>query len=91
VIAISAREFVFVKYGATFCARIIKEGFFARKIYARDDKEGFFCSYVPCVFYARQIFKRFALGIVFYEQKETTFEVTDASLRAATCQSYARV
>jgi hypothetical protein len=81
---------VFVKYGATFRARIIKEGFFARKFDARDDKESFLCSYIPCVFYARQIFKRFAFGIVYYEQNETTFEVTDASFRAATCQAYAR-
>jgi hypothetical protein len=36
-------------------------------------------------------FKRFALGIVFCEQNETTFEVTDASFRVATCQAYARV
>jgi hypothetical protein len=64
---------------------MIKESFFARKIYARDDQESFLCSYIPCVFYARQIFKRFALGIVFCEQNEMTFEVTDASFAFATC------
>jgi hypothetical protein len=32
--------------------------------------------------------KRFALGIVFCEQSEMTFEVTDASSRAATRHAY---
>jgi hypothetical protein len=84
------QHFVLV-YEETFCARVIKESFFARKIYVRDDKESFLCSYIPCVFYARQIFKRFALGIVICEQTEVTFEVTDASFAFATCQVYEQV
>jgi hypothetical protein len=36
-------------------------------------------------------FQRSALGIVIGEQRDVTFEATDASFAAATCQSYVEV
>jgi AAA+ superfamily predicted ATPase len=64
--------------------------YFACEIYARENKEASFARMSLCI-YARQIFTRFALGIVFCEQNETTFEVTDASFCVATCQAYEQV
>jgi hypothetical protein len=79
--------------GDFFCSRDLcsrNQGkAFAREICARENKESFFCSYIPCAFCARQIFRRFALGIVMCEQDEMTFE--DASFRVATCQAYEQV
>jgi hypothetical protein len=41
--------------------------------------------------YARQILKLLSLGSVLCEQRDVTFEVTDASFCAATCQAYEEV
>jgi hypothetical protein len=37
--------------------------------------------------FARKTLQRFALGVVIREQKNVTFEVTDASFRVSTCQA----
>jgi hypothetical protein len=41
--------------------------------------------------YARQILQLLSLGSVLCEQRDVTFEVTDASFCAATCQAYEEV
>ncbi|KAK2366592.1 hypothetical protein QL285_079955 [Trifolium repens] len=45
---ISVRGIVFVKYGATFCARMTNESFFPRKIYAREIFKRFALEVVIC-------------------------------------------
>jgi hypothetical protein len=46
---------------------------------------------IPAFFMLVKSSKKFALGIVFCGQSKMTFEVTDASSRAATRHAYERV